>query len=602
MTSRVKFFITTLSAIALATAPVLAQFNGLSGIFALNGQNFGLASTGFTIISGGTGYAPGDTISLTCPAIGAANKTLGTVTVGSVSSGVITSVAITTSGIYTSLPSTGDASAINGICSFIQASTSGSGSGAVISILLAFNGAPNTTTYVGPLQPGYSTTTGLGSAANLNLTGSSNSMEVSSPAVSPVTYGYATIIGKNAGLNFNASAFESTIIGYGAGGSGWCGYPNADGLYMSPQCTSGGTGLTGHEDTYIGWFAGTQATTASYQTAVGVNAMGHDVSGILSTAVGNDAMRNELNASWSTGIGGNALRNVSGINNTAVGAYAFANLNMTTLIDGALASHHDMIGVGYNAGNSPNVSSTAYGDVFVGNNTGTSITTASNLVGVGNNTLQGITTSSYILAAGTNADQYGTGGSIVALGTNAFPGSSFSGQADTGTGTNVGVAVTSGNFLSLYGYNNGVAITTGSNDSLFGAGVGPTLTTGSGDILIGTGPVTDVFQGNVSNMLNIGGIIYQNLTTTASPTVAGGTSPSIDSYANNKSGQVTFGTGTVTSGTITFAGGGYAFWNHCRVTPHSTVASFAYSYTKAVITVTGASITSLMVDYDCDGY
>jgi hypothetical protein len=94
---------------------------------------------------------------------------------------------------------------------------------------------------------------------------------------------------------------------------------------------------------------------------------------------------------------------------------------------------------------------------------------------------------------------------------------------------------------------------------------------------------------------------YNFLPLPGKPTVAGGTSPSIDAKANAAHGTVTFGTGTVTSGTITFAAA-YSTLNHCRVIPHSTLASFGYSYTLSAITVTATSLTSAVVDYECDGF
>jgi len=81
-----------------------------------------------------------------------------------------------------------------------------------------------------------------------------------------------------------------------------------------------------------------------------------------------------------------------------------------------------------------------------------------------------------------------------------------------------------------------------------------------------------------------------------------GTSPSIDSNATNASGTVTVGSGTDTSCTVTFAGGGYATWNHCQVSPEAVDAGFAYSYTKTVLTVTATSLTSEKFDYSCNGF
>jgi hypothetical protein len=52
---------------------------------------------------------------------------------------------------------------------------------------------------------------------------------------------------------------------------------------------------------------------------------------------------------------------------------------------------------------------------------------------------------------------------------------------------------------------------------------------------------------------------------------------------------------------MTFGAPGFSSWNHCRVTPHVTLAAFAYSYTLTTLTITGTSITSAVVDYSCDG-
>jgi hypothetical protein len=88
----------------------------------------------------------------------------------------------------------------------------------------------------------------------------------------------------------------------------------------------------------------------------------------------------------------------------------------------------------------------------------------------------------------------------------------------------------------------------------------------------------------------------------AAPVVSAcGTSPSIDAHATNSSGTVTVGTVTATSCTITFATSGFVTWNHCNVTAQSTLAAFAYSYTKTVITVTGTTLVSAILDYRCDG-
>ena len=88
----------------------------------------------------------------------------------------------------------------------------------------------------------------------------------------------------------------------------------------------------------------------------------------------------------------------------------------------------------------------------------------------------------------------------------------------------------------------------------------------------------------------------------SAPTLSScGAGPRIDANATDSSGQVTEGNGTATSCTITFANA-YSSYVHCRVTPETAgVAGFGYSYTTSAITVTGASLTSAVFDYACDG-
>lgn len=114
--------------LCLLSTPAIAQFN----IYALNSMVFGLMPT-VTPITGGTGYSVNDTITLDCPNTttysysGAVHPIL---TVNSVSSGAVTSVTVTAAGQNNNIPSSGLPTTPNGICTFTQLSTSGSGSGA----------------------------------------------------------------------------------------------------------------------------------------------------------------------------------------------------------------------------------------------------------------------------------------------------------------------------------------------------------------------------------------------------------------------------------------------------------------------------------------
>ena len=86
----------------------------------------------------------------------------------------------------------------------------------------------------------------------------------------------------------------------------------------------------------------------------------------------------------------------------------------------------------------------------------------------------------------------------------------------------------------------------------------------------------------------------------AAPTLSAcGTSPSVDANATNLSGTVTVGS-TATSCTATFATA-FSTFNHCRVTSQSTLAAFAYTYSKTAIIVTATVLGGDVFDYQCDG-
>lgn len=146
----------------------------------------------------------------------------------------------------------------------------------------------------------------------------------------------------------------------------------------------------------------------------------------------------------------------------------------------------------------------------------------------------------------------------------------------------------------------------GSNNTVVGAAVASTtLVSGGSNILVGTSSATDTVSASTSNEVNIGGLIFYNTVSLAAPavTACGTGTPAIDTHGNNRSGTLTAGGGALTSCTLTFAGGGYTTWNHCRVTFHNSVLPGAgYSYTKTVLTITATSLTAAVFDYDCDGY
>jgi hypothetical protein len=192
--------------------------------------------------------------------------------------------------------------------------------------------------------------------------------------------------------------------------------------------------------------------------------------------------------------------------------------------------------------------------------------------------------------------------SMVAIGDASFSSASAGTLGfDTAIGAQAGKNQISGNYSFYGGYDAGGAETTGAHNVIIApTNLTPVCQSGNGVIIIGY--EQDCLTASSSNEINIGGIIFANNASTAAPSVSScGTSPTIDSRANNRSGTVTVGTGTIASCTITFASA-YATWDHCRVTSQTSETTFAYSYTTAAITATAVSLTSDKIDYDCDGY
>ena len=198
-----------------------------------------------------------------------------------------------------------------------------------------------------------------------------------------------------------------------------------------------------------------------------------------------------------------------------------------------------------------------------------------------------------------------TGSSNVAAGNFALGGNT-TGSGNSAVGNSALAGVTTGGNNVALGNNAGSHITTGNDNLVLGPNTGAsTLTVGTGNILIGAGKSVDTVDGTTNNEINVAGLLFYNKATNGAPEFGGGdcgNSPSVDAHANNRSGTITVGAVARGSCTMTFAGSGYANWNHCRVTSQSAMPTLAYSYTLKAITITGASVSSDKFDYDCDGY
>jgi hypothetical protein len=353
------------------------------------------------------------------------------------------------------------------------------------------------------------------------------SLLLSSIAWGQVTPTAVKIGGKVTLANFtDTSNYINPLVGVGAGVGISTGsvLTSCFGYFT---CGGSGAGMTGIENTAIGWQAMNIQTTGGFNVAVGTNVMGIDTTGNLNTCVGNDCMRNSVGTVGGVGVGKDALRNEYGSGNTAVGFQALS-------------------------GGSGNLAA---------------------------NTLNGVNNT--------------------AIGYQSMDASTMTtGHDNTAVGTGTLGLVSTGINNTVVGSVAGQHITTGSSNIIIVPGsVEYVCATGSSDIIIGG----ECLANTSSNEINIGGLLFFNNTSTAVPVISAcGTSPSVDSHANVKSGTVTVGS-TATSCTITFASA-YSSWNHCRVTSQSNLAAFAYTYTKTAITTTATVLGGDLIDYDCDGY
>lgn len=454
-------------------------------------------------------------------------------------------------------------------------------------------------------------TTVLGSAPALNLSSPTASYQIGGAPVigyaAMTEGGYDPLIGYNTGLNISAGAYAGTFVGYYAGGSGG----------NAATGVPGGTGLTGAEDTCIGFVACTQMTTGTFATALGVNALGHETTGSSDTAVGEDAMRNTVGVNENTAVGANALRNgIAGANyNTAIG---FGALSGT---DGGNEQESNNVAVGLNAMEGAAALSTATSNVAVGNGAFEAVTTGSANTFVGFQAGVAATTAANNVAIGYNSG--------VALTTQ---------YEETFLGTGSGANAT-GPQNTFLGYQSGAGVTSGVGNVLIGdsefSGSANQVTTGSGNISIGYNSA--VPSPTASSQMSLGNAIYATgltgvqstvsparvgIGTTApnaaltvgsagggaddghigvlgqAPTLSGcGTSPSISATASDVHGTITEGA-TATGCTITFAAA-FQTAPDCVLSSPSGSAITGYSATTTALTITNASASGNKYSYVC---
>lgn len=253
---------------------------------------------------------------------------------------------------------------------------------------------------------------------------------------------YATIMGVQSGVNFQTTAFETTAIGYKAGGSGG---NTGDGL-------GGGTGLSGTENTCVGWQCMTQLTSGQNDTSFGVNTLGHETTGGQNDCFGTDSCRDVNGANNNVAYGFATMRDGNGVTgNVAVG---------TSALRGSPGFPSTTTGgentcVGFNCMSSTSMT-TANHNTVVGNSAGQGITTGNN------NTIIGATAGGTTLTTGVGNILIGINTDVPAAGTNNY--------LNLGGALKTSIATQSGAGLSGCG----------SSPAITGTDLAGTITTGSG--------------------------------------------------------------------------------------------------------------------------
>ena len=273
-----------------------------------------------------------------------------------------------------------------------------------------------------------------------------------------------TIIGQNAGTNTapmpGVSGKDNTFLGYLAGYANTSGQANTFLGNQAGQNTAGG-----RDNTAAGALALYANTTGSQNTAAGRGALGANSTGWYNTAAGFDALAANTDGYFNTAGGVRALfSNTNGFHNTAQGYQAlYSNTtgrDNTALGTAALYSNTDrsnLVAVGDSAlfNNGLGYYNTAVGSKALCENTDGHYNTAHGYKALYSNTS----------GSGNTAHGY------LALSYNT------SGSGNTGIGYNVGISSVTGNNNTNIGLNNystsaNPLIASGSNNTTVGAWTG----------------------------------------------------------------------------------------------------------------------------------
>jgi hypothetical protein len=341
-------------------------------------------------------------------------------------------------------------------------------------------------------------------------------------AVTPATTGNAPVLsaaGSDTNIDLKLTPKGTGNVNITAGGIKFNG---ANGLSVPSGSstsllagTSGGTAMTGTDNTGFGYQALNANTTGNYNTAVGTNALRSNTTGNYNTAVGRYALQMNVTGQFSTAVGYNALTTATGSFNTAMGYWA---LGATTTGGGNTAVGYNALAAATTASGLTAVGSTALDSNTTGtDNTAvgyaalTANTTGADNTALGYNALAAATTASGLTAVGSTAlDSNTTGTDNTAVGYAALT-ANTTGNYNTAVGSvSLGLSTT-GSQNTAVGRNALGAVTTGNQNTAIGNSACSGVTTGSTNICIGY--LSGVASATGSNQLSIGNAIYGDLST-----------------------------------------------------------------------------------------
>jgi len=280
---------------------------------------------------------------------------------------------------------------------------------------------------------------------------------------------------------------------------------------------------------FMGKNTGQHNTSGLENTIIGNGAMANSVSGFWNSALGYDALKENVNGSRSIAIGYRALQEmISGHRNIAIGTFALHrvttgannigigadsawhtttgenNIAIGTVSLDANTSGNSNVAIGYNA--LRDNLTTSY-NVGIGH-WALRMNTAHNNTAIGSFALSENTASGGQTAIGYQALKVSNGSNNTAIGQQVAL-SLKEGYDNTVVGRVGLLVLTTGSGNTVIGSSGIRYLTEGSRNTIIGNSTGATLTSGDDNILIGNG--IDVPNAITSNHLNIGNLIYGDL-------------------------------------------------------------------------------------------